>query len=75
MRQMLTETLVLALRGGLAGIGIASIAVRVLDATKPAILVRYPAISMDLRVLAFTIALTVSTSLLFGFTYRTGLSL
>ncbi|MEO7142250.1 MAG: ABC transporter permease [Bryobacteraceae bacterium] len=68
MRQMLTESLVLALPGGVAGIGVAWAAVRVLDATKPAILVRYPAISMDLRVLAFTIALTVATSLLFGLT-------
>ena len=66
IRQMLTESLVLAAPGGLAGIGLAWLAVRVLDTTKPAILVRYPAISMDWRVLAFTIALTVTTSLLFG---------
>jgi len=66
IRQMLTESLVLAVPGGLAGIGLAWLAVRVLDTTKPAILVRYPAISMDWRVLAFTIALTVATSLLFG---------
>jgi putative ABC transport system permease protein len=33
---------------------------------KPAILVRYPAISMDWHVLAFTLALTLATSLLFG---------
>jgi putative ABC transport system permease protein len=66
IRQMLTESLVLAVPGGLAGIGLAWLAVHVLDATKPAILVRYPAISMDWRVLAFTIALTFATSLLFG---------
>jgi predicted permease len=66
IRQMLTESLVLAVPGGLAGIGLAWLAVRVLDTTKPAILVRYPAISMDWRVLAFTIALTLATSLLFG---------
>jgi putative ABC transport system permease protein len=47
IRQMLTETLVLAVPGGLAGIGLAWLAVHVLDATKPTILVRYPAISMD----------------------------
>ena len=63
---MLTESLVLAVPGGLAGIGLAWLAVHVLDAIKPAILVRYPAISMDWRVLTFTIALLLATSLLFG---------
>lgn len=66
IRQMLAESLALALPGGVAGIAIAWIAVRALDAAKPAILVRYPAISMDLRVLAFTVLLTLGTSLLFG---------
>ena len=66
IRQMLTESVVLAVPGGLAGIGLAWLAVHALNATKPAILVRYPAISMDWRVLAFTIALTFATSFLFG---------
>jgi putative ABC transport system permease protein len=66
VRQMLTESLVLAVPGGLAGIGLAWLAVSLLNAIKPAILVEYPPISMDWRVLAFTIALTLATSLLFG---------
>ncbi|MBV9771194.1 MAG: ABC transporter permease [Bryobacterales bacterium] len=66
IRQMLTESLVLAVPGGLAGIALAWLAVHALNATKPAILVRYPAISMDWRVLVFTITLTLATSLLFG---------
>ncbi|MGP0075920.1 MAG: ADOP family duplicated permease [Bryobacteraceae bacterium] len=66
IRQMLTESLILAIPGGAAGIGLAWLAVHMLDAVKPAILVRYPAISMDWRVLAFTIALLLVTSLLFG---------
>ncbi len=65
-RQMLTESLALALPGALLGVALAWIAVHVLDAAKPAILVRYPPISMDWRVLAFTFALTLITSLLFG---------
>lgn len=66
IRQMLTESLVLAIPGGAAGIGLAGLAVNVLNAAKPAILVRYPAISMDWRVLAFTILLILATSLFFG---------
>lgn len=66
LRQMLTESLVLALPGGIAGIAIAVFAVDLLNATKPAVLLRYPAISLDLRVLAFTFALTLLTGLVFG---------
>ncbi|HTW67882.1 MAG TPA: ABC transporter permease [Bryobacteraceae bacterium] len=65
-QQMLTESLVLAVPGGAAGIGLAYFAVRVLNSAKPAILVRYPAISLDWRVLAFTLGLTLATSILFG---------
>lgn len=66
MRQTLTESLVLALPGGLAGVGLAWLAVHVLNGMKPAVLTPYPEISMDLGVLAFSMALTVATSLLFG---------
>jgi predicted permease len=66
IRQVLTEGLVLALPGGIAGMAIAEVAVFVLDAIKPAILVRYPPISMDARVLLFTFALTVATGVAFG---------
>src|SRR5208282_1694461 len=66
IRQMLTESFVLAIPGGLAGIGLAWLAVHILDAVKPDILVLYPEISMDWRVLAFTVALMLATSLLFG---------
>lgn len=66
IRQMLTESFVLAVPGGIAGIGLAYLAVRVLNSSKPDILVRYPAISLDWHVLAFTLALTVATSIVFG---------
>jgi len=66
IRQVLTESLVLALPCGLAGIAIAWIAVRALNAFKPSVLIAYPAIAMDPRVLVFTAALTFATAILFG---------
>jgi hypothetical protein len=41
-------------------------AVYSLDTAKPAILVHYPAISMNWHVLAFTVVVTLATSLMFG---------
>src|SRR5207248_2933704 len=52
--------------GGLAGIGIAWLAVRWLNFAKPAILARYPPITMDWPALIFTLWLTLVASLLFG---------
>jgi predicted permease len=66
IRQLLTESLLLALPGGLAGAGLAALTVRLLNVAKPAILVRYPAVSMDLRTLLFTFGLTLLTGLIFG---------
>jgi len=66
IRQMLTESLVLATPGGFAGIAPAWLAVHILDAAKPGVLVRFPSISINWHVLAFTIALTLVTSVLFG---------
>ena len=66
MRQVLTESLVLAVPGGLGGIAIAYLAVGALNAWTPLVLVRYPAISIDLRTLAFTLGLTLLTGLVFG---------
>lgn len=68
VRQMLTESLVLALPGGAAGAGLAWIAIRAMDWIQPTLLARYPPVSMDLRVLVFTLVLTLATALLFGLT-------
>jgi len=65
-RQMLTESVVLALPGGLAGAAVAWLAVAFLNAHKPLVLVRYPPISLDTTTLAFTFALTLATGLVFG---------
>jgi len=66
VRQMLTESLALALPGGLAGIAIAFLSVKALNTWKPLVLDRYPAIAIDLRTLAFTFVLTLATGLVFG---------
>jgi putative ABC transport system permease protein len=66
IRQLLTESLLLALPGGLAGAGLAGLTVSLLNVAKPAILVRYPTIAIDLRTLLFTFGLTLLTGLIFG---------
>jgi predicted permease len=66
LRQMLTETLVLAAPGGLAGLAISWFAVRMLNAAKPDALVRYPPVSMDLTVLAVSLGLMLAAGILFG---------
>jgi putative ABC transport system permease protein len=74
LRQMLQECLLLAVPGGLAGIVLACFAVALLNAWKPFVLVRYPPIVMDLRTLAFTLALTLFTGLVFGIAPALGVS-
>jgi putative ABC transport system permease protein len=64
--QMLTESVVLALPGGLAGVAIAAASVRLLNVAKPMVLVRYPAITLDVTTLTFTFGLTLLTGIIFG---------
>ena len=64
--RMLAESLLWALPGGAVGVAIAAVSVYALNALKPAVLIRYPPISLDLRILAFTFALTLLTALVFG---------
>jgi putative ABC transport system permease protein len=66
IRQILTESAMLALPGGLVGIALAYLAVAGLNVWKPLVLERYPVITMDLPTLAFTLGLTVITGLVFG---------
>ena len=66
VRQVLTESLALALPGGLAGIAVAWLAVAALNAWKPLVLASYPRISIDLPTLVFTFGLTLVTALAFG---------
>ena len=64
--QALLESVLLALPGGAAGMAIAAFAVAALNRAKPLVLDRYPAVSLDLPVLAFTAAITLLTGILFG---------
>jgi predicted permease len=66
VRQAVTESLVLASIGGIAGIVIGAVGVRALVALAPADLPRLYDVRMSGAVLAFTLAATVITGLLFG---------
>jgi putative ABC transport system permease protein len=66
VRQLMTESLVLAAVGGALGIGIAIAAVPLLAQLVPSSLPIAAAPSVDLRVMAFAVAMTVITGLAFG---------
>ena len=66
IRQMLTETLMLAGLGGTAGVALGYAGVRVLSSMAPAGLPRASAVAIDGRVLAFSAAATVLTAVVCG---------
>ena len=66
VRQMLTESIVLAALGGLLGIGFAAGAIKIALQTLPGTLPRAEEIALDGRVLAFTIGVTLACGLIFG---------
>ncbi len=66
VRQLMTESLLLALGGGALGVAIAYAAVPLLNRLVPTSLPLASAPTVDLRVLAFAIALTVATGMVFG---------
>ncbi len=66
IRQLLTESLLLATLGGLAGFLLAKLAVNVLIRLGPAELPRLDMIYIDGRMLVFTLGLSLLTGLLFG---------
>jgi predicted permease len=65
IRQLLTESLVLAVCGAAVGLALAAGATRILVGTGPEVLRAGP-VNLDGRVLAFTAGLTVLTALLVG---------
>ena len=66
IRQLLTESLVLSIAGGGLGLLLSIWLTRLLIAVSPANSPRFNEIRPDLRVIFFTIGLTVVTSLVFG---------
>jgi putative ABC transport system permease protein len=65
-RTLLTESVALGLAGGLLGVGLAALTVRVVRATAPSALPRVDDIAIDPAVLLFAGALSVAAGLLFG---------
>ncbi|HXV87347.1 MAG TPA: ABC transporter permease, partial [Gemmatimonadales bacterium] len=65
-RQVLTETVMLALAGAAGGIGLAWLGVKAVKALGPSDIPRLAAVSVDLPVLVVTLALALGSGLLFG---------
>jgi len=66
IRQLLTESVLLALLGGIVGVGLANWGVAALGAVHTEMLPRQGEIEMNVAVVAFSLALALATGLLFG---------
>jgi putative ABC transport system permease protein len=66
IRQLLTESLLIAMLGGVAGMAVAALGVRALVALSPPELPRLSAIAVDGTVFAFGLAITTLIGLAFG---------
>ncbi len=66
VRQMLTESLLLSALGGLAGLAVAIWSLDLLLSLAPSTIPRIEEVGLNLRVLVFSIAITMLTGLLFG---------
>ena len=66
IRQLLTESLLVAALGGAAGMGVAAVGVRALVALSPPSLPRAGAIAVDATVFAFGFVVTTAIALAFG---------
>ena len=65
-RQLLTESLVFGLAGGLVGLALANLGVALFAALAPADLPRMGNVGVDARVFAFALALSLAASVVFG---------
>lgn len=66
VRQLLTESALLALFGAIPGVLLAGAAVQELKRSAPSLLPRMEEIALDVGVLLFALALTIASALLFG---------
>ena len=66
VRQLLTESVLLSLMGGVAGLGIAEMSISVARRMHPGNIPRLEELGIDFRVLGFTFAIAVLTGILFG---------
>jgi putative ABC transport system permease protein len=66
VRQFLTESSLLGLLGGAAGLAVALLGIKLFVVLSPANFPRKDEISLDITVLAFTLALSLLTGILFG---------
>ena len=64
--QLLTESVVLSLVGGVAGVGLAILGVRVFSAFEPGGIPRVDSIAVDVRVMLFAVSVSVATGVSFG---------
>src|SRR2546423_3788066 len=65
-RQLLTESLLLAIVGGGLGLAIAQLAIKFILLMSPTAIPRSREIAVDWRVLAFTLGVSVATGIVFG---------
>jgi predicted permease len=66
VRQLVTESLLLALMGGVAGVAVTYQVTAFLDSILPPGLYKVGGVTLDARVLGFTLLVTLATPLLFG---------
>jgi len=66
MRQLLTESVVLALAGGVLGLGLARLEIVGMVALAPRDMVRNAVVTVDWRIAGFAFALSLLTGILFG---------
>ena len=66
VRQVLTESCLLAAAGGLAGFGLGYLCLNVLKSVAPADLIPLDALRLDVRVFGFAFAVSLVSGLLFG---------
>lgn len=66
IRQLLTESILLSLLGGLAGLGIAGLSISIARRMHPGNIPRLDELGMDFRVFGFTFAIAILTGIVFG---------